>query len=348
MKRRLIVGVLTSMVVAAPLGAQANPYPSHCPPGSTSLGIPDDNRATHDACVKAVDLFKYLAPQLAATIAGGNAILGSGSSLGGIGHISFGLRVNALAGSLPRVDRESIDVFNGAQPTAFETKDQIIALPAADLALGLFAGLPLGLTNIGGLDLLVSASYLPEFEGSNVSVKVPGGSIQLGFGGRLGLIQESLLLPGVSISVLRRGLPTVDVSARVNGDSVALTDFDVETTSWRLVASKSFLVFGLAVGGGRDRYEFTADATADVDVPTRGRVQRSIRDIQDATGTGPALNKLTRTTYFADLSWHLPFFRLVGEIGQVSGGEIETFNTFPADREDKSRVFGSIGARIGW
>ena len=344
MQRRFLIGVLTSLALVAPLGAQTHQYSTQCPHGTTNaLGIPDDQRATEDACVKAIDLFKYLAPQLATTIAGGNAILGSGSTLGGIGHISFGLRVNALAGSLPRVDRVSLDVVNGAQQTNFETRDQIVALPAADLALGLFGGLPLGLTNIGGIDLLVSASYLPEFEASDVSVKVPGGSIQLGFGGRLGLIQESLLLPGVSLSLLRRGLPTVDVSARAqNGDSVAVTDFEVEATSWRLVASKSFLVFGLTVGGGRDRYEFSADATADVNVPTRGRVVRTVNGIE------ANLKTLNRTIYFADLAWHLPFFRLVGEIGQVSGGEIDTFNTFSGDDADKSRVFGSIGARIGW
>jgi hypothetical protein len=337
MKQRFLVGVLISSLYAPALGAQALPpeYSAKCPFGT------QQERVTQDACVKAIDLFKYLAPQLAATIAGGNAILGSGGALGGIGHISFGLRVNALAGSLPRVDAVTLST-GGAQPSSFETKDQLVALPAADLALGLFAGIPLGLTNVGGVDLLVSASYLPEFDANNVSVKVPGGSIQLGFGARLGLIQESLLLPGVSISVLRRGLPTVDVSAQIDDDSVAVTDFDVETTSWRLVASKSFLMFGLAVGGGQDRYEFTADATAYVNDLLAGQFTRSV------TGIETNLSKLTRTTYFADLSWNLPFFRLVGEIGQVSGGEIDTFNQFPDDEADKSRIYGSIGARIGW
>ena len=31
-----------------------------------------------------------------------------------------------------------------------------------DAAIGLFKGLPLGVTNVGGVDLLLSASYVPK------------------------------------------------------------------------------------------------------------------------------------------------------------------------------------------
>lgn len=351
MKLRFLSVAVASLVTVAPAAAQApNPYPDHCPPGTAdAFGIPDEQRATQDACVKAIDLFKFLTPQLAAVLAGGNAILGTGGTLGGLGHISLGLRANALAGDIPRVDRVTLST-NGATATNFETRNQFIALPTADLALGLFAGLPLGLTNVGGLDLLVSASYLPEFSSNNVEVKVPGGSIRLGYGARLGIIQESLLLPGVGISVLRRGLPRVDVSARSQSDSVAVNDFDVTATSWRITASKSLFMFGLTVGGGRDRYSTDADVFADVALPLGGRETAEIRDVGRArlNGTGPDLSRLNRTNYFANLSMNLPFFRLIGEIGQVSGGEITTFNTFSGKAADKSRVYGSVGARFGW
>src|ERR1700682_6533110 len=75
-----------------------------CPPGTVNgLGVPDQTRASQDACQKAIDLFKYMAPQLGVSITGGNATLGQGSSLGGLGHFSIGLRVNAVQGSLPQV-----------------------------------------------------------------------------------------------------------------------------------------------------------------------------------------------------------------------------------------------------
>ncbi|CAN5281636.1 hypothetical protein BH23GEM2_BH23GEM2_02710 [soil metagenome] len=335
--------LLAALAAAAPLQAQA--YDVQC--GAAP-------QEAEDACVKAIDLFRYLAPQLGTAIAGGNAILGSSGTLGGFGHVSFGLRVNAVAGDLPRVSDVPLSL-SGAQSTSFTTKSQLIPLPAADLALGIFSGFPVGLTNVGGLDLLVSASYLPEFEANQVSVRVPGGSLQLGFGARLGLMQESLLLPGVSLSLLRRDLPTVDVVGKTQSvlassgeDSLTVTGFDVNTTSWRLTAGKSFMMFGIALGGGQDRYTYEADISATVHPTVGAPVTYSVTSIQAAELNGRDLRRLTRTSYFADVSLNLPFFRLVGEIGQVSGGDIPTFNTFSGKAADKSRIYGSVGARIGW
>ena len=343
MRYTLTLVLLAGAAAIAPLPGQA--YDEQC------AAAP---QAAQDACVKAIDLFRYMAPQLGTAIAGGNAILGSSGTLGGLGHVSFGLRVNAVAGDLPRVNDVPLSL-NGAQSTSFGTKAQLIPLPAADLALGVFAGLPLGLTNVGGLDLLVSASYLPEFDANQVSVRVPDGSLQLGFGARLGLIQESLLLPGVSLSVLRRDLPRVNVVGKTASvlassgeDSVAVTGFDVNTTSWRLTAGKSFMMFGLSVGGGQDRYSYSADVSATVHPTVGAPVTYAVSSIERAELNGHDLRRLTRTSYFADVSMNLPFFRLVGEIGQVSGGEIPTFNTFGGKAADKSRIYGSVGARIGW
>ncbi|HJP60006.1 MAG TPA: hypothetical protein VJ865_08400, partial [Gemmatimonadaceae bacterium] len=72
-------------------------------PGSTSA-----QQVSQDACQKAIDLFRYLAPQLGTSIAGGNATLGQGGNLGGLGHFSAGLRVNAVQGSLPQFENIQI------------------------------------------------------------------------------------------------------------------------------------------------------------------------------------------------------------------------------------------------
>jgi hypothetical protein len=343
MRYFLSVVLLAASAVLSPLQAQA--YGPQCDPAP---------QEAEDACVKAIDLFRYLAPQLGTAIAGGNAILGSSGTLGGLGHISFGLRVNAVGGDLPRVSDVPLSL-SGAQSSSFATKSQLIPLPAADLALGLFGGLPLGLTNVGGVDLLVSASYLPDFDANQVSVRVPSGSLKLGFGAKLGIIQESLLLPGVSISVLRRDLPTVNVVGKTQSvlgssaeDSLTVTGFDVNTTSWRLTAGKSFMMFGIAVGGGQDRYSYHADVSATVHPIVGDPVTYSVTSIETAAFNGHDLRRLTRTSYFADVSLNLPFFRLVGEIGQVSGGDVPTFNTFGGKAADKSRIYGSVGGRIGW
>ena len=340
--KKFVSVVIASAVLAAPVAAQqANPD-SQCPPGTVnSFGVPDQQRATQDACQKAIDLFEYMAPQLGTALAGGAPTLGQGGSLGGLGHFSLGVRVNGVMGKLPQIQDVPLSV-QGAQRSTFPTENQIIPLPTADLAVGLFGGLPLGVTSVGGLDVLVSASYLPEFEADNIKVEVDGSSIKFGFGARLGILEESLLVPGVSVSYLRRDLPKVHMTARSGGDSLQVRDLDVQTTSWRIMASKSFFMFGAAAGFGKDEYESSTAISA--------RVAARTVPPTSAFSAGPIniSQKLSRTNMFLDLSMNLPFFKIVGEIGQVSGGDIETYNQFEGSKADDSRTYGSIGIRFGF
>src|ERR1044072_7554075 len=140
-----IVGLAATSVSAQSVDTQ------RCPPGTVSgLGVPDQTRASQDACQKAIDLFQYLAPQLGTMIAGGNPTLGQGGTLGGLGHFSAGLRVNVLQGPLPQIDNLAVSRGEAQQPQ-FETKDQFLPMPTADLAIGIFKGVPLPLTNVGGI-----------------------------------------------------------------------------------------------------------------------------------------------------------------------------------------------------
>src|SRR3982074_3974649 len=94
------------IVAAAAFGAtsiQAQVDTGRGPPGTVNgLGVPDQQRASQDACQKSIDLFQYMGPQLGAAITGGNATLGQAGSLGGLGHFSAGFRINALPGTLPQ------------------------------------------------------------------------------------------------------------------------------------------------------------------------------------------------------------------------------------------------------
>lgn len=342
MKARLFVILAASAVATTSVQAQGSIDTSRCPPGTTSgLGVPDQTRAAQDACQKAIDLFQYMAPQLGVAITGGNATLGQGGTLGGLGHFSIGLRVNAVQGSLPQIN-DVTPSATGATSSRYETETQIIALPTADLAIGLFKGIPLALTNVGGVDLLVSAAYLPEFDGEGVTVRVPDGSLKLGFGARVGLLQESLIVPGVSVTYLRRDLPTTNIVATTGGDNLTINDLSVKTDAWRVVASKSLIFFGVAVGGGQDRYKSSTDISAHV-------AARTVPPSPEANMGPVALEQtLTRTNMFANLSVNLLLLKLTGEIGQVSGGEISTFNTFNGKQAADSRIYGSIGARFGF
>ena len=67
MRSRMYLVLAAIAAVPATMSAQAN----SCAAGTTQ-----------DACQKAVDLFQYMAPQLGTVIAGGNATLGQGGTLG--------------------------------------------------------------------------------------------------------------------------------------------------------------------------------------------------------------------------------------------------------------------------
>jgi hypothetical protein len=341
MKARLFISFAAIAVAVTSAGAQGIDT-QRCPPGTVSgpLSTPDQARASQDACQMAIDLFKYMAPQLGTSVTGGNATLGQGGSLGGLGHFSVGLRVNAVQGSLPQVQNLQPRITGAAPARNFDTKTQIIPMPTADLAIGIFKGLPLAITNVGGIDLLVSAAYLPEFDGSGVSVKVPSGSLKLGYGARVGILQESLLTPGISVSYLQRDLPTVNIAGSSGNDSLYVNDLSLKTKAWRVVASKSLLFIGLAAGAGQDKYESSTDVGAYV-APTAFNPEVRTNPVSIS-------QNITRTNVFANLSMNLLLLKLTGEIGQVSGGTINTFNTFSGKQAADSRIYGSVGARFGF
>lgn len=323
---RLMLLSIGALIVGASTMRAQDPQ---CPFGSSALS---PERITQDACQKAIDLYKYMAPQLGTVVAGGNATLGQGGTLGGPGHFTLSVRANALQGSVPLVE-DVTPSTGGANVSTYEVKDQVLAMPAVDAAIGVFKGLPLGLTSVGGVDLLLSAAYLPEFERSGVTVQTPEGGLKLGYGARIGLLEESFLIPGVSFTYLRRDFPTVTLSASTTSGDLHVRDLSVETSSWRVVASKSLLTFGLAAGAGQDSYSSSAVVQATVNTTPSDEIRLK----QD----------LTRTNYFLDVYMNIFLLKLIGEIGVVQGGQVETFNQFDGKQPDASRLYGSIGFRVG-
>lgn len=299
---------------------------------------------TQDACQKTIDIFSYLAPQLGVVIAGGNATLGVGGTVGGFGRIYLSGRATVVSADIPQVGSVGVSTA-GARSDQYPTQSQIAGIPQADAAIGIFRGIPLGVTNVGGLDLLATASYLPSFSAAGVNVGVPRGSFAFGGGARLGIIQESIFFPGIAATYLRRSLPTVDMSATSGNDTLRVDGLDVRTDSWRVVASKTFFLFGLAAGAGRDRYKSSASARASVG----GCSGRCPAIYPPPVQVGPIAltQELTRTTYFVDASLNLAVFHIIGEIGQTGSVDVPTYNTFAGSAPGSSRVFGALGVRLG-
>lgn len=325
--RSLAAGLAAALLVAPALRAQ------------TISPACADQGDVQDACQKAADLFAFIAPQIAASLAGGNTTLGQSGTVGGLGHFALTLRATALRGALPNV--ESVGVSRGAaQSSQFGVDEQWFGVPQLDLALGVFGGFPLGLTSIGGIDLLLSGTYVPEVEEDDFSLTAPEGQFKLGYGARLGLVEETFAMPGVSVSYMRRELPSVDVVALSGDDSLSVTGARVRVDSWRAVVGKRLLVAGIAAGIGQDRYDSQAAVSA---VVREGLLFRG-----EVATAEPFSQKITRTNAFANLSLNLAVLRLVGEIGRTWGGEAPTFNTFEGTSANEPRLYGSVGLRVGF
>jgi hypothetical protein len=292
----------------------------------------------------AVDVFQFMAPQLGLALTGGNATLGQASTLGGLGHFSVGVRANIFKGDLPEVQSFPQPALNGrVQRTgtgALPSKSQFLGLPTADAAIGIFGGLPLALTNVGGIDLLLSASYVPEVGDASSDVRIkPDQSLNIGYGARVGLLSESILVPGVSLTYLRRDLPTTTITGTSPSLDVTVNQAKVKTSSYRIVASKSLILFGLAAGVGRDTYDQSATVQGTVKSGAVGTTSDAIVLAQ----------KVSRTNMFIDASLNLLLFKVTGEIGSASTvSDVTTFNAFSSGAAGKSRTYGSVGIRFGF
>jgi hypothetical protein len=329
--RPLTVLSLALATSAGVLSAQGAPSPQ-CATVSVAL---------QDGCQKTIDLFDYLAPQLATAVAGGNAVLGQGGTLGGLGHFTIGIQANVVKGALPKFNDFNLST-TGSQATDFNTQTIPVPMPSAIIGLGLFGGLPLGTVKVGGVDAMVSGIYIPSLYSSNVSIK-PKNSFQIGYGAKLGLISETPLTPALSVTWMERDLPTTTISGQDNnGDTLAVQNLSVKTSAWRVVASKNIFIIGLAAGAGEDHYSMSTTVHVGLNPNTTTACDVAVAGSCSGTVASPSLS-ITRVNYFGDLSINMGIFRTVFEVGEVAGKAIQTYNTFDQQVAGDSRLYGSVG-----
>jgi hypothetical protein len=185
------------------------------------------------------------------------------------------------------------------------------------------------------VDVLLSAAYVPTIEAGGVSI-TPERNLQIGYGLRLGLLQETLFLPGISATFLQRKLPSTDMVGTSGATTLRVDDARAETTAWRLVVGKSLLLLGVAAGVGRETYDLRADVSA------------TVSGIVSGSTTVPGTSQsMSRTNYFLDASLNLPLLRIAAEVGQVRGGTVLTFNSFEGGSADRTLTYASVGLRLG-
>ncbi len=291
-----------------------------------------------NACALAADLFALVLPQVALGVAGGNPVLGDGSTLGGFGKAAVALRLTGERpphpGALPAVSPGSPQALEVASQEAW------LASVVAEGAVGVLPGVLVGLTRVGGIDLLLSVGTTPSVARDRLSLGSDGGRLALGVGVRLGVLQESSLVPGVAVTWQRREGPPVRTtwSGETGLDDLVVRDARARVEAWRVVVSRRAGPFGAAAGIGQDRVRSEARLAA-----TGG----------DVGGGGfddlPIGQSLVRTQAFGNASLGLGPVRAVLEAGRAGGAALPApLHRFDGATPSDARWYGAAGVRVGF
>jgi hypothetical protein len=322
--RRSAAAVVALAAFAAPAAAQN----TECAGYGTSNA--------RNVCNAAIDGTRYFHPVAGILVSGGNPVIGSAAALGGLGHFSLSLRANAVSVVLPDLD------YDGSSGTV-QSGDTIFApAPQIDGAIGLWGGLPGGLLAV---DLLGAAQLLPTDQIDNFrldqdATTVGGLGLGVGFGARIGILSGAGPLPGVSLSIMRRNIPTIQygtVSATdPTGDDYAYA-VDLHATNLRLTAGKKIAAFAVAAGLGWDRY--TGDARV---------------DFRDPSGVVPSVEtvdfglKQSRGVGFLNAGFDLPIVKIMGELGYQTGKDQNLTTNFEDVDTSGGKMFGGVGLRFAF
>jgi hypothetical protein len=347
--KRTLAAVL-ALAFAAPAGLAAqNDIDDVCDRFSGNANL--QGRCTSVA--QAVDAAQ---PQLGILMAGGNPTLGTASTggvrLGVLPRVSAGLRLNVVFARLPDI-REEDSESGEVSPDKFSVPAPAIG---GNVSIGVFPGISVApmVGGFGAIDLLGSATVLPvSLAGVEGLEKNP---VSWGAGARIGLLRESFITPGVSVSVMYRRMGEIqfgdvcegDEGAAVGGGSDASCtgegdfgeiSFGLSNVSTRAAVSKRLLGFGLTAGLGYDRFDTGADLA--FRGPSTGGSARPVYRFSDVQVDND------RWSAFVNGSFTLLVGSIVAEAGWLQGAE--PISGFPA-RSDfdpkEGTFFGSIGARL--
>ena len=318
---RRIVMVLAMISGAAPLAAQE--------PQCAST-----NAFVQAACQAAVDGVRAFYPLAGMVVTGGNPVIGTAGSLGGLGHFALTARVNAIKAALPdptATNRTPVPTsFNGAVPA-----------PVIEGVVGLTKGLGGGLLAV---DVLGSALILPTGI-DNLTVdanatKFLDAALGVGYGLRVGVLNGAFPVPAVSVSWMHRKVPRLRYGTLGpmigTGDEFEFT-MDLRSDSYRAIAGWKLAAVDLAAGIGVDRYKSNDTNIRFYDAVTPTSVRTVVINPTN-----------TRAVVFVNGGLSLAAAKLVGEIGLQAGKDQQYVTQFQDFDPKAAHAFGGIGIRFGF
>lgn len=280
-------------------------------------------------CTAAVDATRAFHPVLGGLVSGGNSILGSTGPLGGPGHFSAGVRVNAVEVVLPDLS------YDGSGNTVPAGQKVFAPAPQVEAAIGIYGGLPSGLL---ALDVLGSAQLLPTSVFDDFAVEegarhIGNVALGLGYGARVGILRETGPLPGVAVSIMRRDVPTISYGDVASGDQFQYS-LNLHATNLRLVVGKQLAVVAVAGGVGWDKY------TGHALIQVNPSITQPGTDV-------PITLSSSRATIFLDAGLNLAVLDLVVEGGYQTGKDQKLTTNFEDFDTTKGRFYGGLGLRVG-
>jgi hypothetical protein len=282
-------------------------------------------------CAAAVDGTRAFHPVFGMLVSGGNPTIGSAATLGGLGHASLTVRANAVNLVLPDL------AYTGSSSTVPAGEKLFLPAPLVEGSLGIYRGLSAGLLAV---DLLGSAQLLPTSQINNVTVasdarRIGSIALGLGYGARVGILRGLGPLPNVSLSVMRRDIPTITYGDVPGGDRYSY-GVDLHATNLRLIASKQIAVLDLAAGLGWDKY--TGDAIIQFRDPITGVLQSNV----------PVELNNSRVLGFMNAGVSMSMVRLTGELGYQGGKDQGLSTEFEDFDTTKGKFFAGLGLRVSF
>ncbi len=313
-------------------------------------------------CGQVVNSITNVQPTVGIAFSGGAHTLGTattiGRRLGLFPRVSVTARFNAALADVP----DLLDNFN---PT-FDDNNQVspmgtVGIPVGalqgDVTVGLFNGISVApmVGGLGAIDLLGSVSYVPVVETIGLTEEI----INLGIGARVGILQQGLIMPGISVSgMYRTMLNDVEFGALEDGDPAQFST-DLSTLSLRGAISKGLLMFDLTAGAGYDIYtsnvafDFLLDCP-DAQCDPGDNVAEPIT-LGTANGVAGELRTAAWNVY-GNVGLSLVLLNIVGEVGYQKATDILDAaalqeaglpNQDPTTEAlEGGRFFASIGVRL--
>jgi len=308
-----------ALLIAAPRASAQSPT------------CPSDTTATGRLCQSGIDALTAFLPVEGLLVSGGNPVPGTAAAIGRLGHVRITGRVGFARVTIPGSG------YDGVADTVPAEKRVMVPVPRLDLAIGLFSKtLPLG---TAAIDLLGSAVLIPTGVTTRIAVnenarRLGPLALGLGFGFRAALTMLPPK-PTVSLSVMKRDMPSIRFGSRSGGDPLQAAT-SLSAINVRLMVGGKAGLLTLAAGAGMDLYSGTGVVTYADSTLARG----------DSTITVTLSTSRIMTALNAGLS--LGPLHLWAEGGLQVGKKTELATPFELNDPSSSRFYGGTGVAIAF